>query len=76
MFKRLRNTLAKYTKFIGPGIMVSIAYMVCRSLGLIKMLGSRKLLDRRFGRRTIPIQASVSHLVIQHICMFPTSFSL
>jgi len=68
---KVKSVLVKYTKFVGPGIMISVAYIdpgihTVSILPLQLLRRCRKLCYRRVCWRLIPIQASVHGLHIQH----------
>ena len=67
---KVKSVLVKYTKFVGPGIMISVAYIdpgihIISILRLQLLRLYRKLCDRCGCRCLIPIQASIHGLHIQ-----------
>src|SRR5438046_1171915 len=69
LFTKLKRILAKYAGFVGPGILISIAYMVKMVLFLVgaDVVGSGELFHGCFCRSTISVQASLCRFHLQYL---------
>lgn len=77
LLTKLKRILAKYAGFVGPGILISIAYMVNPPFSMAtNVVGSRELFHGCFCRGTISVQTPLYRFHLQYFRLFLAIISM